>query len=174
MFRTCFSHCSNCTKVTPFISALIISTAATVNRWHPFGSLELSDTWQGESNWAPPVCLIMLRANNCMSFLFYARHFLFVLSLRIHHCTPLFPDTSTNTHSDLPSGMKWNEKKKQKNNLNTNVCLTLCTVRCLATQKEVITHTITSYSKKTMSLPVNQHCLSFQYLPQVKFSFFVL
>lgn len=46
MFRTCFSHCCNYTKATPSISALIISTAAMLNRWQSFGRPELPETWR--------------------------------------------------------------------------------------------------------------------------------
>lgn len=125
MFRTCFSHCCNYTKATPSISALIISAAAMLNRWHSFGSPELPDTWGGESNRAPPVCLNLLQANTCIS-LVYAQCVLLVLSLCISQRLSLFADVHVQTLPALYN--KWNIKATRVG-VNANICLTVCSVR---------------------------------------------
>lgn len=125
MFWTCFSQCCNYTKATPFISALIISETAMLNIWHSFGSLELLDTWQGESDWAPPVCLNMLQANSGI-FLFLKLSTFSVVLTCVH---------------TVPVLLYKNKQKIEpaEVSLNTNICLTVCTVIYLGTQREVTT-----------------------------------
>lgn len=65
-----------------------------LNRRGPFGSLELGDTRQGESDWAPPVCLHMLQAHGCMPLCIRSTSYLACLCSRwLLRCSPISVQT---------------------------------------------------------------------------------
>lgn len=65
-----------------------------LNRRGPFGSLELGDTRQGESDWAPPVCLHTLQAHGCMPLCIRSTSYLACLCSRwLLRCSPISVQT---------------------------------------------------------------------------------